>query len=71
MRIIVHPLLANGGHARYPATHRSADGDVVVNIVHLDVNDDPILDELEAIRRRLDEPLGSDERPAPRPRKPA
>jgi len=63
LKLIIRPLIATGGHARYPDGHRSSPEDVVVNIVHLEDNFASIAEELDAIRRRLDATQGFDEFP--------
>ena len=66
LRLIIRPLIAEGAHARYPETARSIPGDLVVNIVRFDEAADPIVQELEAIRKRLDASSIFEEH-APRP----
>jgi len=69
LKLIIHPLLATGVHARYQDDHRSSRGDLVVNIVRLDDSFASIAEELDAIRRRLDAAQGVDELSQRRPRR--
>ena len=68
LKLIIRPLIATGGHARYPDSHRSSPGDLVVTIVRLEDNFGSIAEELDAIRRRLDATQGLDEFPQHGPR---
>jgi len=67
LRLIIRPLLAAGLHARYPEADRSIPGDLVVNVVRFDDSVDPIIQELEAIRKRLDASAVFEEHSPPRP----
>ena len=61
LKLIIRPLLASGGHARYPDGRKSSPGDLVVNVVRLQDSFASIAEEIDAIRRRLEDTHESEE----------